>query len=349
MGQELHYQNPNLGVPVRDACILPVDGRFYATGTCWPYWESTPEPNPGVRLYVSDNLTDWSEVGLMIDAAALPEDAWYKERFWAPELHRIRGRFYLTFNCRNESEAHRHHHACGVAVADHVEGPYRVMNHDEPLTPWPSNDLSLFEDGDGRVYAVFNNGWTDVHRIYVAELDLERMRLKEDPVPCISQEEGTWDQGGIEAAYIIKNNGTYFLFYSSWTDGYAVGYATADDIRGPWRKSADNPLFGARRERGGVRYGQPLDDPAFALWETGHNAVFRGPDDQLWISCHAYLKGAACPGLVMDPIWFEGDRIRTTAPSCTPQRVALTEEQAARYPGLREPADVAGAWSPSQA
>ncbi len=104
-----------------------------------------------MRLYSSANWKDWRDEGLMIDAAGLPDDVWYKDRFWAPEIHKIRGRYYITFNSRNESEEHEHHHACGVAVADEVTGPYKVLTHDRPLTDWPSNDLTLFEDDDGNI------------------------------------------------------------------------------------------------------------------------------------------------------------------------------------------------------
>jgi len=322
-GEVFTYQNPNPQVPMRDACILPDGGRYYVVGTSDPFWESDPRPNPGVRLYSSDDLIDWEVEGLLIDAPALPEDVWYKDRFWAPELHRIQGRYYLTFNSRNQSEEHRHHHACGVAVADAVTGPYTVLTHDEPLTPWPSNDLSLFEDEDGTVFAVFNNGWTRIHHIYVAELDLEAMRLKEEPVKLISQEPGTWDGGGIEGAYIVKEDGIYYLFYSSWTRGYAVGYATATDIRGPWTKSGENPLFGARRELGGVRYGENIDDPDFPYWEIGHNAVFRGPDGRHWISCHSYLKGSTLPAMYIDPVEFKDGRILFDGPTYTPQQIRL--------------------------
>ncbi len=315
------YHNPNKQVPLRDACILPDQGRYYVVGTCEPFWESDPLPNPGVKLYSSDDLNEWHYEGLLIDAAELPEDVWYKDRFWAPELHHIRGRYYLTFNSRNQSREHRHHHACGVAVADQVTGPYKVLNHDEPLTPWPSNDLTLFEDDDGKVYAVFNNGWTDIHHIYVAELDLEAMRLIEEPVKLISQEPGTWDGGGIEGAYVVKVDDIYYMFYSSWTYGYAVGYATATDIRGPWTKSPENPLFGALRDRGGVRYGKKIEDPEFPYWEIGHNAVFRGPDGRHWISCHAYLKGAELPAMLIDPVEFKDGRIIFEGPSYKPVTV----------------------------
>lgn len=325
------YQNPNLQVPMRDPHILPDQGRYYVVGTSAPFWPADPRPNPGVKLYSSDNLSDWEYEGLLIDASQLAEDVWYKDRFWAPELHRIGGRYYLTFNSRNQSREHKHHHACGVAVAGEVTGPYTVLTHKKPLTPWKSttNDLTLYEDDDGKVYALFNGRKGRIHRIWTAEVDMENMRLVEDPVELIRHDPGTWEDKGIEGAYVVKKEGVYYLFYSSWTHGYAVGYATSSNIRGPWKRSEANPLFGARKDGRGIRYGKIIDDPDFPYSAVGHNSVFRGPDGRYWTSCHAYLTGwkqgvmggKEKVAMVIDPIAFKDGRILFDGPTYTPQYI----------------------------
>ena len=63
--------------------------------------------------------------------------------------------------------------------------------------------------------------------ICIIFLDLEKCGLKEEPKTLISQELGRWDDAGIKGSHVIKKEGIYYLFYSSWTRGYAVGYATA--------------------------------------------------------------------------------------------------------------------------
>jgi xylan 1,4-beta-xylosidase len=334
------YQNPNLQLPFRDTHIVPDGGRFYAVGTSEPFWSGA---NPGVKLYVSDDLREWSFVDLLIDAASLPDDVWYKDRFWAPELRRIGDRYYLTFNCQNNSGSYAeanpsHFHAVGLAAADRIEGPYTVLTPDRPLIDFASNDGSLFEDDDGKVYLFFNNGWTPLHHIFVAEIDLEKAVLLEEPVQLISQEPGTWDGRGIEGAHVIKHEGVYYLFYSSWTRGYAVGYATATNIRGPWTKYERNPLFGAFREDGQpfiYRNGEVVADPASPYQTVGHNQVFAGPDGRYWTSFHGYKAGVESPGMVMDPFWFEDGVIRTAAPTYTPQTVQVAPHMAREFPGLR--------------
>jgi hypothetical protein len=57
---------------------------------------------------------------------------------------------------------------------------------------------------------------------------------------------------------------------------------------------------------------------------VGHNEIFKGPDGRLWISCHGILEGEnSKPFLVIDPIWFEGDKIKSSGPTWTKQTVKL--------------------------
>jgi len=332
---EFVYKNPNPQVEMRDTDILPDNGRFYAVGTCPPYWEG---PNPGVKLYVSNNLIDWKFEKLLIDANTLPESNWYIDRFWAPELAKIKGKYYLTFNSENNRKGYEHFHACALAVSEKIDGPYKVLTADKPLTPWPSNDISLFEDEDGKVYAFFNNGWTAIHKIFVAQVDLVNGRLMEEPVELIAQEPGKWDGGGIEGSQVVKHDGTYYLFYSSWTRGYAVGYAASKNIRGPYKKYEKNPLFGAWTEGDKnviVREGKSAVDPNSPYTAVGHNQFFTGPDGRTWTSCPAYTRGGGKAWLLIDPIWFENGVAKTNAPTYTTQKVTISAEMNKLFPGLK--------------
>lgn len=340
------YCNPLTTLTFRDTHIIPDGGRYYAVGTCTPVWGGQ---NPGVKLYVSDDLRHWTYSHMLIDAYALDSTAWYKDRFWAPEIRKVGTKYLLTFNCQNNGgagyadvERQRHYHACGLAVADHIEGPYTVVTPDEPLTPFASNDMSLFQDTDGRVYCFFNNGWTSLHRIYVAELDTLHYRLKEYPVELIAQEPGKWDGAGIEGAHVVKKDGIYYLFYSSWTNGYAVGYATARHIYGPWTKSADNPLFGSFTRSDTtyiVRRGVATPAPDFHIDAIGHNQVFVGPDGNYWTSYHGNLRGMSEAITLIDPIELHDGKVTTPTPTYTPQRIEYTPGERRfnlRRNGIRE-------------
>ena len=318
-GEELFvYQNPiRDGIHkggIRDAQIFEDAGKYYLVGTCAPFWKG---PNPGVKIYSSDNVLAWNYEGLLIERDKLDPSVWYYDRFWAPEIHKISGKYYLLFNARNELGTQKHDHGTAVAMADAVLGPYTVLTHDAPFSN--GNDLSFFEDDDGAVYAFWNR-----HEMFAARVDMEHMKPV-DERPIFAPQEGTWDAVGIEGSYCIKRNGTYYLFYSSWTLGYEIGYATAKHPLGPWTKFESNPIYGAQSLAACRKRGLPFTtDPDSPFAAVGHNEVWNGPDGRLWISCHGNLKDGGTPYLVIDPISFDEDGNMTIeGPTYTEQTITV--------------------------
>jgi beta-xylosidase len=134
--------------PIRDPQIINVGDMYYLTGTTSPFWPGTV--CPGIKLWSSKDLLNWKFEGFLIERSKLAEDVWYRDRFWASEIHQKGGKFWLTFNCRNESEKYPHVHSCGLAVAEKITGPYKVLTHEKPLLEGWGNDMTLFTDDDGK-------------------------------------------------------------------------------------------------------------------------------------------------------------------------------------------------------
>lgn len=347
------YQNPiSKGIDskgLRDCQVLKEGDWWYLTGTAYPHWagsEKNGELNKGVPLYKSKDLENWQFVNYIVERPDSTQ--WYYRRFWAPEIQKINGKFYAIFNCRNAKAGYEWQHA-GYAVADNIEGPYKVVTKDAPLTR--GNDLTLFEDDDKRTYAFWHTIKSDgSFWMGSAEIDLETAKFISTPKMAITtgkadfeldkdgkpivifrlgrhQKKITkcyeWDSQGIEGAYVIKREGTYYLFYSSWTRGYEIGYATSKNINGPWTKAKNNPIYGGSNpsvcKRRGIAYEGNPDNPFVAV---GHNEVFTGPDGNLWISCHGQKKDDHTPFLVIDPIKFspEGEIVKSE-PSYTSQTI----------------------------
>ncbi|MCL3779053.1 hypothetical protein EMN47_01520 [Prolixibacteraceae bacterium JC049] len=330
------YTNPiSKGIDekgLRDCQVLRDGDWWYLTGTAWPHWDGAEKNgnlNNGIPLYKSKDLTSWQFVKYIVER---PDSTkWYYRRFWAPEIHKIKGKYYAILNCRNAKQGYDWQHI-GYAVADHIEGPYTVVTEDKPLAR--GNDLTFFEDDDGTVYAFWHTVNSDgSFWMGSAKIDLETGRFLSEPVEAIktgkvdyeTDAKGKvktvfrygrnekkiktyyeWDSQGFEGAYVIKRNGTYFLFYSSWTRGYEIGYATAKNIAGPWTKADNNPIYGATSkslcEKKGFKYDGSEENPFYAV---GHNEIFEGPDGRLWLSCHGQQKGNSTPFLVIDPIDFD--------------------------------------------
>lgn len=309
------YQNPiREGIDpngIRDCQVFMDNGYWYLTGTAYPFWnwqEANGSLNPGVPLYRSKDLMHWTFLTYLIRCPSV--DKWYYRRFWAPEIHRIKGKYYLTFNCTNATAGYEDLHV-GYAVADKIEGPYTIVTDDKPLAK--GNDMSLFEDEDGSVWGFWcgkNVG------IECAKIDLEKGILLSKPHTIILPGKvdfsdlnklvyKEWDSKGIEGPYVIKYQGKYYLFYSSWTRGYEIGYAIADKIDGLWYKSPNNPFYGAQDPEYCRNNGIEYTKGNTPFVQVGHNALFKGIDGCWWLSCHGITQDNPSPALVIDLIEFD--------------------------------------------
>jgi beta-xylosidase len=293
-----------------------------------------------VRLLVSDDLIHWRQQGWLIDAGKLPADCPYNGRFWAPEIHYIKKKFWLTVNSGKvtvDDPKGMKTHSIWLFSSDSVTGPYRLVNG--PLTPQYNNDATLFEDEDGQTYLYCSgNG------LFQAKIDLSTGTVSgtvEKFLDKRSPGNPAWMFGGIEGPFVIKRGATYYLFFSTWTRGYEVGLLKAPSPLGPWELASREPIFGTRKKGyrpemaavGGYANLQ-YNDSADPYCETGHNALFEGPDGKLWSSCH-YLMYAKrpypysptlqdwekTPQLGLEPVYFDGGLFTISGPTWTEQSV----------------------------
>jgi len=289
--REFRYTNPitrDTSISMRDHCIIRVGNRWYCTGTSNPIWTG---PNPGVRLLVSDDLIHWKQHSWLIDASKLPADCPYNGRFWAPEIHFIKNEYWLTVNSgkvTQEDPKGMKTHSIWLFSSDSIMGPYKLVNG--PLTSQYNNDATLFEDEDGQTYLYCSgNG------LFQAKIDLTTGKLANIRKFLDKREPGypEWMVGGIEGPFVIKRDGNYFMFFSTWTRGYEVGLLKSKSPLGPWKLALPEPIFGTRKK--GYRPELAIDggyanlkfqDTQDPYCETGHNALFIGPDGNLWNSCH---------------------------------------------------------------
>ncbi|WP_231581103.1 glycoside hydrolase family 43 protein [Silvibacterium bohemicum] len=314
------YENPIQTEPIRDPQIVKVGKTWYMTGTASPFVEGTSQgPIPGVKLWSSTNLTEWKFVSLLITPS---KDHWYKRGFHAPELFPYKGKWYLTFSC-SSGESPDSAAAVGLAVADKIAGPYRVLTEDAPLTD--GNDATLFQDDDGKVY-LFRAG------ISAIQVDLGDAATIGSAFNVIERgPDSAWDgtgpggpQVGVEGPSVFKHDHNYYLLYASWGRGYEEGYATAPRITGPWLKYHNNPVYGAQDEDWSRIYKHEYTQAASVPYgQLGHGTPFIGPDGNLWFGCHGYLKGKGQqPHLVITPLTFDHEVINLTA-TWTPQVIFL--------------------------
>ena len=234
-------------------CVGP-GGAYYMTGTTG----DNPAPghdktgwwyvNEGIRLWKSKDLQNWEPLGLVwsLDRDAL----WGKETrmngnakvraVWAPEIHYIKGTFWLTY-CMNYG-------GCGLlkSASGKAEGPYLEVKKDGPLTK--EIDPSLFQDDDGQVYWIYQNG-------KIARMNDDMTGLAEEPRLL---KPSNFGHVGHEGAFLTKRKGKYYLVCAEWIDGYSCMVAEADNVYGPY----------------GPRY--------LAIPHGGHNVFFADTEGNWW-------------------------------------------------------------------
>ena len=182
---------------VRDPCIIREGDTYYLVFTMYPFRnreeKRLSEPNqggsPGIALYSSKDLKAWKFESWLVKSSELPENCPYKNRFWAPEIHKIGGKFYLIFTAdnwlKNEYNPAGRWGTAGyafVGVANRVTGPY------EHIT-WIKGgacDTTLFGDSDGRTYVFIPRGNVDMQEIDLRGLTSGEVNLVGQPKRVIA-------------------------------------------------------------------------------------------------------------------------------------------------------------------
>jgi len=235
---------PLFDFPVRDTCIcLGPDGIYYLIGTTGhPTWWQT---NEGIRIWKSKDLKKWDPFGLVW---TFEKDGTWQRKFvngnraiWAPEVHYAKGTFWITY-CVNYG-------GTGIlrSTTGKAEGPYADIKPDGPLTG--EIDASMFADGDGKVYFVYQDG-------KIARMKDDMTGLAEAPRLL---KPANFGHVGFEGAFMFKANGRYYLSCAESVNGeYHCYVASSKSIYGPY----------------GDRY--------LAIPHGGHNMLFKDKNGNWW-------------------------------------------------------------------
>lgn len=259
-------------IRVRDPFVVPVPETktYYLFGTtdptCWG-----DGPGIGFEVFASRNLETWTGP---TPAFRPPPGFWADRNFWAPEVHRYKGRYYMfaSFKAANRCRASQ------ILAGGTVQGPYR-LHSDGPVTPpdWECLDGTLYVDLEGGPWLVFCHEWVQVHdgEVCAVRLSPELKRAVGKPILLFHGSDGPWAARKPDKKDYVTDgpfmyrarNGELLMLWSSFGDhGYAVGVArsTSGRVVGPWRQDP-KPLF-AR--------------------DGGHAMLFRTFAGQLMLSLH---------------------------------------------------------------
>lgn len=293
------YKNPIIATSLPDPTVIKAaDGRYYLYAT---------EDIRNLPIYYSDDLINWSYVGTAFNDQTRPK--WNPDGgIWAPDINYFGGKYVLYYS----KSVWGGEWTCGlgVATADSPTGPFTdhgALFTSQEINVQNSIDPFFIED-EGRKY-IF---WGSFHGIYGIELTADGLSVVPEAKP--TQIAGNQ----MEATYIHKHGGYYYLFGSNGTccegaqSTYQVIYGRSENLFGPYlTKDGKRMLDGSY---------DILIHGNNTVAGPGHNAEFVTDDKgQDWIIYHGFLKADPDAGrqVFMDKVeWYDGwPQVAGNAPS----------------------------------
>jgi GH43 family beta-xylosidase len=244
-----------------DPYVVRHDDVYYSINT-----------GPGGRLEVrkSDSLIERGQCSVVWTP---PRGGWNCAEVWAPELHYIRGAWYIYYAASNGQNKN---HRMGVlrSLTEDPQGPYADLGQmytGDDLAGRTHNrwaiDGTILELSD-QLYFIWS-GWEDhrdIQHLYIAKMSspasISSNRVQLCPNNCHAWEhvsEHRGERGLHEGPAILQRDGRVVLVYScsgSWQASYKLGMLTMDADSDPmnpasWTKHSE-PVFDCTAEVFGV-------------------------------------------------------------------------------------------------
>lgn len=177
------------------------------------------------HVFSSDNLTDWTDHGVIVKQNEVP---WVKKdsySMWAPDCIYRNGKYYFYFPTTPKDSTYGRGFTIGVAMADKPEGPY--VTQPEPIKNVRGIDPNVFIDSDGQAYLYWSAG-----NIYGAKLKDNMLELATEPKTLAELP----TKGLKEGPYMTARNGIYYLTYPHVENKTErLEYAIGDNPLGPFK------------------------------------------------------------------------------------------------------------------
>lgn len=173
------------------------------------------------HVFSSDNLTDWTDHGMILTQNKIP---WVKPdsyAMWAPDCVEKDGKYYFYFPAAPKNAERGF--AIGVAVADSPTGPFRPMF--QPIKGVMGIDPCVLIDDDGKSYIYWSGMGLSVAPLKDNMTELDGNPVKIEGLP----------EGFKEGPFAFKRNGRYYLTFPWVRDKTeTLAYAMSDTPTGPF-------------------------------------------------------------------------------------------------------------------
>lgn len=305
----IEYKNPIINAYLADPYIRYENGFYYLFAT------GIAEDKRYIPIYRSKDLSTWEFVrGAVINGK---KEDWNYKHFWAPEVIKIKEKFYLYYTASPDLSPENSGNRVGVAVADNIEGPYESIG---VVIPNGSIDGHPVFDKDGTMYMYYTIEWKNSKGFKAGQIYIDKMlsptRVADDPKPLITHH--NWQEG----AFLLQRDNAYYLTYScgAWSDStYHLRYAKSDLITGPYSEQQDTIIKSNAMVKG-----------------PGHHSIFKDQKNGDWIVYHGWDTAFKARYPRIDPIQFRNGKITCAGPTFTTQTIRLKHRSVKKSKYMRE-------------
>ena len=188
------------------------------------------------HVFSSENLTDWTDHGMIVTQNKVPWVRPNSYSMWAPDCVERNGKYYFYFP--SAPAEGRGGFAVGVAIADKPEGPF--IPEPEPIKGINGIDPCVLQASDGNAYIFWGNG-------RCAKLKPNMKELADDnPKETVKWGNREMEMVGVhclkdlpnrqaEGPFAFEYNGNYYLTYPYVRENTEVlGYAMSKNPMGPY-------------------------------------------------------------------------------------------------------------------
>lgn len=279
------FTNPVLNQDFPDPGAIQTSTGYYAF--------ATNSRGRNVQEAFSRDLVHWK---VMPDA--LPKlPSWAGTgATWGPDGAQMPGGTYnLYFSAHNPAT---NKESIGVATSSNPAGPYTPQGT-VPLVDQPALggdiDPTVFTDATGVQYLLWKNDGNSIGAdtwLWAQQLFPDGLSLVGSPTKLIKEDQG-WEGSVVEAPDLWKHGSKYYLFYSANNYGtamYAIGYAEADSLFGPYVKPTG-----------------PMVVSEGTVVGPGGEKVIVGPDGNTWMLYHSWESNFAYRSMSVDQLDWVGD------------------------------------------
>jgi xylan 1,4-beta-xylosidase len=268
---------------------------------------------PGVPIFRSPNLVDWTQIGHVLERRSQLDlsgsTGSASAGVYAPTLRHHDGRFWVITTCLDSSGFNSFFVTAGDPTGPWSEPTTLAVQGIDPDLAW---------DAEGRCWVHMANGGRIV-----------RLRVDDSTGEVLHGPEPTWSGTGLqypEAPHLLERNGWWYLLIAEGGTerGHAVSVARGPTPQGPWKGCPRNPILSHRST------GSPIQN-------TGHADLVEAPDGTWWMVLLGVRPKGVSPGFHV-----LGRETFLTAIDWVddwPVPVELASEMERRPPGPRQPVE----------